>query len=229
MSPALSGIQPPKRSYQIAHYPVALIDRLALANGRVATVRPVLPQDAPHLQSFVERLSERSRYQRFHYSLRHLPVTVLREFTELDYREHLGLIAEVFTADGAQTMIADARLVRSAARDEAELALVVADQWQGMGLGARLLRRLLAAARCAGAGRVSAELLADNAAMQRLLLRHGFRVGAHPEDVRLLRAQIEGARLLRAPIEADHGAGTRAKSLTTFAPAGMVAGSVALR
>lgn len=193
----------PARRYQIAHYPVVLIDRLVLRDGRVTTVRPVLPQDAPQLQSFVEGLSDRSRYQRFHYGLRHLPVQVLREFTELDYREHLGLIAEVFSADGAQTVIADARLVRSAAGDEAELAIAVADDWQRLGLGARLLRRLLAAARCAGVARVSAELLADNAPMHTLLLRHGFRVAAHPQD----------ARLLRAHVEIDQGVATRVKSL----------------
>ena len=217
--PVRDATRKPARRYQITHYPVALIDRLVLRDGRWATVRPVLPQDAPLLQSFVEGLSERSRYQRFHYGLRHLPVRVLREFTELDFREHLGLIAEVFSVDGEQTVIADARLVRSAAGGEAELAIAVADDWQRQGLGARLLRRLLAAARCAGARRVIAEVLVDNAPMRALLLAHGFRVGAHPQD----------ARLLRALIDIDQGAATRTKSLSTFAPAVTGAGSVALR
>lgn len=80
-------------TYRIARYPVALIDRLHLADGRSVLVRPVLPQDAGALQEFVRRLSLASRYRRFHMGVRELPPAVLRAFTEVDYATHLGLVA----------------------------------------------------------------------------------------------------------------------------------------
>ncbi|HMN66050.1 MAG TPA: hypothetical protein PKB08_13680, partial [Burkholderiaceae bacterium] len=47
--------------YSIARYPTTLIDRLSLADGRVVTIRPVLPQDAELAQRFVAGLSLETR------------------------------------------------------------------------------------------------------------------------------------------------------------------------
>lgn len=176
--------------YTIARYPVALIDRLRLADGRALTVRPVLPQDAPQLQAFVRGLSQTSRYLRFHHGLGELVPSLLREFTELDYARHLGLLAETFDGDGRQRVVADARLVRRADAPVADIAVVVDDRWQGAGLGSDLTGRLVRVARETGLARLEAEVLVGNARMIELLGRHGFQLALHDEDARLLRASL---------------------------------------
>ena len=55
----------------------------------------------------------------------------------------------------------------------AEIAVTIADDWQGRGLGTELLARLSDRARQAGIGRFTATVAADNAAMTRLLWKMG--------------------------------------------------------
>ena len=76
-------------------------------------------------------------------------------------------------------------------RPDAEFALVVADRYQGQGLGEELLRRLLQFARAEGVRRVVADILPANVGMQRVCERVGLRVAPHPGDGSLMRAEID--------------------------------------
>lgn len=66
-----------------------------------------------------------------------------------------------------------------------EFALVVADAWQGKGLGTRLMNELMHAARLRGFRELNAEVLADNANMLELMDNLGFSTEVHAEDVSL--------------------------------------------
>ncbi len=178
------------RRYQIAHYPVALIDRVRLADARSVTVRPVLPQDADALQAFVQRLSLASRRRRFHMGVRALPDEVLRAFTQLDYANHLGLLAEVFDDAQGQTIVADARFVQRPGEPVADLAIVVADDWQGIGLGNYLIAQLLHSARASGLAAVEADVIAENQPMLRMLARFGFRLGTRTGEPGMVHARL---------------------------------------
>jgi acetyltransferase len=67
--------------------------------------------------------------------------------------------------DGRESQIGVARFVREACGATAEIAVVVADAWQGRGLGRRLLDALIAAARRRGVRRLVGITLSDNVAM----------------------------------------------------------------
>ncbi|MGE5338931.1 MAG: N-acetyltransferase family protein [Gemmatimonadota bacterium] len=177
-------------TYRIHRYPSSLIDRLVLDDGRVVTVRPVLPQDAEAEQAFVGALSPTSRRERFHLTLNMLPESVLRQFTEIDYRSHVALVAEANGDDDESILVADARYVRRADPAIAEFALVVADEWQGVGLGNALLQRLVQHARRSGVARLQGDMLASNAAMAALAHRFGARMTFVAGDATLLRASI---------------------------------------
>ena len=60
-------------TYTIHRYPAELIDVVRLVDGSKVTLRPVLPQDADIMQSFVRTLSEESRRNRFFRALRSFP------------------------------------------------------------------------------------------------------------------------------------------------------------
>ena len=90
-------------------------------------VRPIRPEDTALEQRFFDRLSERSRFQRFMQHLPELPPQMLERFTHLDYEKELALVA----LDPSGEFIAVARYaprpeVRTAGKT-AEFALTVAD------------------------------------------------------------------------------------------------------
>lgn len=183
-------MNPADLRWSIARYPAALIDRVALADGRAVTLRPVLPQDAELTQAFYRSLSPSSRYLRFHMGVASLSSAVLRAFTEIDYDGHLALLAEVFDDDDEERQVADARFVRRADAPIADFAVAVADDWQGVGLGSTLIDRMLAAARRRGIVRLDGEVLAVNRPMLGLLRGRGFALRTDPQDARLVRASI---------------------------------------
>lgn len=184
--------------YSIARYPTALIDRLPLADGRIVTIRPVLPQDAELAQRFVAGLSLETRYRRFQMGVGSLPPRLLRHLTEIDYAAHLALLAGVVDESGDEIQVADARYVVDAdaaawpgGEGDADFALVVADGWQGVGLGSELMRRMARAARSRGLARLHGEVLSTNTPMLDLLRRFGARLRTRPGEARIVDAWID--------------------------------------
>lgn len=165
--------------YTIHRYPAHWIDRWTMHDGTVATVRPILPQDAPLEAALVDGLSSESRYARFLVGGGHLSDEMLAAYTQVDYVNHLALVVSVADADGAgEQLIADGRFVLE--DGVAEFALLVADAWQGKGVGRRLFAMLVRAARAAGAREVFGEVLSMNRRMIALACDAGFHVASVP-------------------------------------------------
>jgi acetyltransferase len=167
--------------YRIHRYPSELIDKLVLEDGRSVVIRPVLPQDTDAAQAFVGALSPKTRRLRFHGVVNWLPDSVLQSMTQVDYRCQLGLIAETFDLDGPR-IVADARYVCADDSDEAELAIAVADEWQGLGLGPALIDRVARHAKRSGLRVLHGEVLVGNTAMEKLMQRVGARLTPDRHD-----------------------------------------------
>jgi acetyltransferase len=167
-------------SYRIETYPTRLIDVWSLADGRRVTLRPVLPQDAELEQALVRSLSPASRYQRFFAPIRELPADWLQRMTQVDYHRHQALIVESFSGEQA-IAVAEARFVVDESGQQGEFAVVVADDWQRLGLARRLLESLMRSAAEEGLQRLVGDVLATNRAMLALARGLGFRALPHPD------------------------------------------------
>ena len=180
--------------YQIHRYPAELIDVVRLAGGQRVVIRPVLPQDEGLTAAFFGNLPAPARYDRFMTPMRHLPPDLVKRFTNIDYAHHLALVAELFE-NGRETVVAEARYVRSPGSPVAEFAVSVADEWQGQGLASRLLGTLLCRASTAGVQRMVGETLATNDKMLHLARKAGFTVKRSPDarGVMLLEKTVEPA------------------------------------
>ena len=162
-------------------YPKHLISRSQLADGTDITIRPIRPEDADIEQSFVKGLSSQSKYFRFMRSLNELTQEMLVRFTQLDYHRELALIA-VLEQDGRETELGVARYIINPDGQSCEFALVVADAWQGKGIGSRLMQALMEAARQRGLNEMSGEILGSNHNMLHLMTSLGFDLRASGED-----------------------------------------------
>jgi acetyltransferase len=150
-------------------YPAELEGELTLRDGTRVRVRPIRPDDVELEKRFFERLSERSRFQRFMYSINALSPKMLERFTRVDYDRELALVA--FFED---EFIAVGRYAPNQDGITAEFALVVADAWQRKGLGRALLEKLREEARKAGYKALYGTILGDNQEMIELVHRLGF-------------------------------------------------------
>ena len=79
-------------------------------------------------------------------------------------------------------MLGIGRLSRVHGTHDAEMAVLVSDDFQGRGLGTELLQRLIKIAREEKIERITADILAENRTMQRVCERVGFQLKYDPDD-----------------------------------------------
>ncbi len=151
-------------------YPSQL-ERDVVAEGFRFHVRPIRPDDGPRLIELHGRLSPRSRYLRFFSPHPTLSDAEAERFATVDYADRLALVATV-----GDRIIAVGRYDRGAGEREAEVAFVVADEYQHHGVGSALLDQLAVAARERGVNAFRAETLAENRAMLEVFHHSGFPV-----------------------------------------------------
>ncbi|MBU1191943.1 MAG: bifunctional acetate--CoA ligase family protein/GNAT family N-acetyltransferase [Gammaproteobacteria bacterium] len=162
-------------------YPAQLVSLSQLPDGTDLTIRPIRPEDAQIEQAFVRGLSPQAKYFRFMQSLQELSREELIRLTQLDYHRDLALIATVITA-GTEQEIGVARYAMNPDGDSCEFALVVADAWQHRGIGSRLMRALMDAARARGFRSMEGEVLGSNQGMLDLVRELGFSVHTSQSD-----------------------------------------------
>jgi GNAT superfamily N-acetyltransferase len=170
-----------------AGYPDDLERDVADAGGQRYHVRPIRPDDAPRLVAFHQLLSPHSVYLRFFTFHPTLSQAEVERFTTVDYVNRLALVAMA-----GHRMIAVGRFDRTPGGTEAEVAFVVADEYQHHGIGSLLLDELARAAWQRGVEVFRAETLAENAAMLDVFRHAGFPVTSGIEY---------GTVTLRFPIE----------------------------
>jgi acetyltransferase len=170
-------------------YPADLTSVLHLADGSRVTLRAIRPEDADMEQEFVRNLSQNSRYFRFMNSVRELSPAMLARFTQIDYDREMAFVA-VREEGGREIEIGVTRYVTNPDARTCEFAIVVAEDWQGKGLGRRMLERLIEVARSRGLKAMVGHVLAVNQRMLALCGKLGFEVSNHPEDGALKRVTL---------------------------------------
>ncbi|WP_250257706.1 GNAT family N-acetyltransferase [Dermabacter sp. Marseille-Q3180] len=149
------------------HYPEWWSSYECAANGMGVLVRPLAASDSRALEAFYSGLSQRTRYQRFFTSKRTLSREELKRLSRVDARDRIALVAL-----RGGVIVGVSRLTRTAP-SVADIACVVSDRLHGQGIGTILIERLAAIARSVGIETFTADVLADNDAMFRVLERTG--------------------------------------------------------
>jgi acetyltransferase len=190
--PSITLDQLPKPA--IRPYPLQYVSHWTMKDGNNVTIRPIRPEDEPLMVKFHETLSDRSVYLRFFSSLslsRRVAHERLLRICFGDYDREMALVAELTDhGTGEHRIIAVGRMSKLHAGNEAEVAALVSDQYQKLGLGYELVRRLVQVARDEKLSHLSAEMLTDNIGMQLVFKRNGFRIRAD-EDMTSVRALLD--------------------------------------
>jgi GNAT superfamily N-acetyltransferase len=142
-----------------------------LPGGAPVVIRPIRPEDKGMLSDGLRRLSPQSAQRRFLTPKRSFSRTELRYLTEVDGRDHVALVAE-YPCYPTRRLIAVARFVKLTDRpDAAEVAVTVADEWQGRGLGSLLGKHLSHLARNRGIMLFTATMASENTPAHRLMAK----------------------------------------------------------
>ena len=157
-------------------YPTEWEADVLLADGGVARLRPIRPDDAQRLVEFYARVSPESKYLRFFAPYPRLTPRDVARFTQVDYIDRVAFIITL-----GEQMIGVGRYDRLE-DDEAEVAFLVEDAHQGRGIAQLLLEHLADAARERGITKFVAEVLPENRRMVQVFADAGYRVHKGYED-----------------------------------------------
>jgi acetyltransferase len=174
----------------ILPYPARYEQIWPLRGGGEYTIRPIHPDDAQMLQDLVQNLSPESRYFRFVSSLKELPPSMLSRLTLIDYDREMALVAIHRTrkTDAAgeivetERIVGVSRYITNPDKASCEFSLVVADDFNGKGLGSRLMLSIMEEARDKGLAEIEGLVLANNPGMLRLMKGLGYSIKPFPED-----------------------------------------------
>ncbi|HID63126.1 MAG TPA: GNAT family N-acetyltransferase [Anaerolineae bacterium] len=156
-------------------YPAELETYVTLRPGLKILFRPIKPTDEEMMQELFYSLSEESIYYRFFHRTQVMPHKKVQRFTTIDYQKDMAIVG-VVEEYGREKIIAVGRYALEAGSNMAEVALLVQDDWQGKGIGTRLLKYLIQIARSRKIAGLKAQIMADNRAPLHLAHKTGYTV-----------------------------------------------------
>ena len=164
----------------IAHYNVTEL----LRDQRTVTIRAIRPDDKGLVIEALNEVSPESIYRRIFAVKREITAEQLKRITEVDFVDVVALVA-VLEKDGRDHIVGGGRYMRTGASgtgQKAEVAFLIDDAYQGLGIASRIFRHLLAIARASGITQFEAEVLPSNNAMLRVFARAGVPIKTTPAD-----------------------------------------------
>ena len=179
----------PHRQDQVLIAPVIpenLAESFQPVIGQAVTIRPLRPDDLPIEAEFLQGLSLETRSSRLLGGAIKISHAYLERLTNVDYPREMAFAASLML-ENSERMIGVARYVTAEDGRSCEFAIVIADDWQGKGIGSRMIEKLVVVARAAGLAEMHGDVLAQNRPMLELMKKLGFRLSRHPEDGTLLR------------------------------------------
>ena len=164
----------------IRPYPRKYVQKWKTETGIDFVVRPIRPEDESLVVDFHGRLSNETVYQRYFTKLGYEQRVAHERLVRVcftDYDREIALVAERLDPETNKLCIASiARLIRLHNSNTAEFSLIVADDYQGHGLGTEMVRRLIGVGREEGLDKMVAEILGANGGMVRICEELGFSI-----------------------------------------------------
>lgn len=171
----------------MAEYPLHLVRRRTLADGRSVVIRPIRAEDEVRTRDFFDHLSQESRQMRFMKYVKALSEKLIHFFTHVDYEKHMAFVCEA-EVDGRPTLVGEARYVANADGRSCEFGVVIADDWHKSGIAGLLMEALIRAARANRMETMEGMVLRENHEMLRFVRALGFVATTDPVESTLMRA-----------------------------------------
>lgn len=165
----------------IRPYPHSLEEAVELKNGQHCLFRPILPEDEPLLQQFIAQVTKEDLYYRYFSEINEFTHDDLANMTQIDYDREMAIVA-VRQHNGSDEIIGVTRAISDADNIDAEFSVLVRSDLKGLGLGRRLLEKMIIYTREHGLQQLNGITMPGNKGMVTLARKLGFAVDVQLEE-----------------------------------------------
>ena len=174
-------------------YPTEISEQYTFRDGTTVRFRAIKPSDEEEMRRLFYRFSDKAIYYRYFAPIKTMPHAKMQAYVNVNYRDVLSVVGLVGPL-GQGRIIAEARFARDQDKPTGDVAFVVDEAYQGLGIATYLYHMLARLARLRGVRRMTADVLATNQAMMKV-----FEKGVYP-----IRTRFEdGAYALSISLEPD--------------------------
>lgn len=145
---------------------------LQLSDGRTVFLRPIKAEDEPLWLEMFKNFSEESVHNRFFYMIKDTPHTVRVRYCDIDYKREIAIVAEL--KEEQRRILGVVRLSIDLDGSSGEVAFIVADPWQGLGVGSQMVDYMIEICKYIGLETIYALNLPQNYRAINLLKKRGF-------------------------------------------------------
>jgi acetyltransferase len=162
----------------ISPYPKKYETLWRMRDGRTVLLRPIKPEDEPLWLEMFRNFSEESIRFRFFQIIKDTPHEVRVRYCNIDYDREIAIVAEL-TENGQRKILGVVRVSLEPDRKSGEIAFIVADPWQGLGLGTKMVDYTIEICKERGLETLYAIMLPDNHRAINLTKKMGFTLKYH--------------------------------------------------
>ncbi|HVP92363.1 MAG TPA: bifunctional acetate--CoA ligase family protein/GNAT family N-acetyltransferase [Acidobacteriota bacterium] len=170
----------PHQHLVISPYPKKYETFWKLRDGRTVLLRPIKPEDEPLWLEMFQNFSEESIRYRFFQIIKDTPHEVRVRYCNIDYDREMAIVAEL-DESGHRKILGVVRVGLEPDRKSGEIAFIVADPWQGFGLGTKMVDHMIDVCKDMGVETLYAIMLPDNMRAINLMKKMGFTI-KHVDD-----------------------------------------------
>ena len=172
-------------------YPSEIAGRHTFKGGVEVRFRAIKPSDEENMRRLFYRFSDKTVYYRYFTMIKVMPHTKMQGYVNIDYNRVMSVVGIVGEPD-QERIIAEGRFIRDHQMPEAEIAIVVDENYVGIGIATYLYKMLIRLARERGIKTFTGEVLSSNAGIKRVLEKGGLAVTASlRHGTELLRISLE--------------------------------------
>jgi acyl-CoA hydrolase len=162
-------------------YPAHISERHTLKGGEEIFFRPIRPSDEEEMRRLFYRFSDQSVYYRYFAPIKTMPHSVMQDYVNVDFGRTMSIVG-VRIAGGKEHIVAEGRYVSDKRAEFADLAFVVDEDYQRMGIAGFLYRLLIRVARQNKIKAFTADVLASNRPMMKVFQSGPEAVTSKVED-----------------------------------------------
>jgi len=162
-------------------YPTHIACTAVFKNDIPIRFRAIKPSDEELMRRFFYRFSNEAKFYRFFYSVKTMSHDKMQEYVNVDYSKEMSIVG-LSGKPGDETIVAEARFVRNDRSYYGEVAFLIDDSFQGLGIGSYMLNLLIQIAKEQKLMGLTAEVLFDNTPMKKIFEKANYPMEAHLDN-----------------------------------------------